>query len=116
MRQTLTNRSDVKCVFPWCHFHDIHIPFVRDPSGEDDVSPPETLSSVKQRSDASGSGRKSQRERKGSFTTSYRYEHDSEPIFGVPKLEVELTTEHDMPMTSVASSWAIKNMKVNSGP
>ena len=41
--------------------------------------------------------------RRVTFASKYRYENDSELIFAVPKLKIELKNEHDLPMTSSIS-------------
>lgn len=42
--------------------------------------------------------------RKVSFAPKFRYENESEVIFALPRLFMELTTEHDLPMTSVVAN------------
>ena len=78
------------------------------PSSENTFSPTE-----KSRSEPVTSPTKptSQRERRSSYTSSLRYEHDTEAIFAIPKFEVELQSEHDMPMTSIASKWVKKGRR-----
>ena len=41
--------------------------------------------------------------RRVTFASKYRYENDSELIFALPKLKIELKNEHDLPMTSSIS-------------
>lgn len=41
--------------------------------------------------------------RKVSFAPKYRYENESEVILALPRVHIQLTTEHDQPMTSVIS-------------
>lgn len=53
-------------------------------------------------------GKASSKERRSSYTGGLRYEHDTEAIFAIPKFEVEFQSEHDMPMTSIASKWVRK--------
>lgn len=44
------------------------------------------------------------RRRNKSISSSYRYEHESEAIFGLPSFKVDLITEHDQPIRVYASS------------
>lgn len=80
-----------------------------------DISPTEGTAPVsfdKPRSETvSGSGKTPSKERRSSYTGGLRYEHDTEAIFAIPKFEVEFRTEHDMPMTSIASQWVRKQKR-----
>eukprot|EP00111_Clytia_hemisphaerica_P008655 TCONS_00025304-protein len=49
--------------------------------------------------------------RKVSFAPKVRYENESEVILALPRLKVQLTTEHDQPMTSLISKRLIYNGK-----
>jgi len=55
-----------------------------------------------------GPGKATSKERRSSYTAGFRYEHETEAIFAIPKFEVEFRSEHDMPMTSIASNWVGK--------
>jgi hypothetical protein len=78
-------------------------------TGDDDIYPSdEEAGATKQRSDSFSTSNKKPSQGSRNRTSSYRYEHDSEPIFALPKFEVELKTEHDMPMSYMASTWARK--------
>lgn len=82
---------------------------------DDDIHPSdEEPATSKQRSDSFGSSSKKASQTSRNRTSGYRYEHDSEPIFALPKFEVELITEHDMPMSYMASTWARKKHSTGS--
>ena len=59
----------------------------------------------------SGTGKASGKDRRSSYTRGLRYEHETEAIFAIPKFEVEFCSEHDMPMTSIASRWVRKRKR-----
>ena len=74
-----------------------------------DISPsdstaPSSFDKPRDRSDT-GPGKATSKERRSSYTGGFRYEHDTEAIFAIPKFEVEFRSEHDMPMTSIVSKW-----------
>ena len=77
-----------------------------------DISPTEGTAPAsfdKPRSESmSGSVKSPSKDRRSSYTGGFRYEHDTEAIFAIPKFEVEFRSEHDMPMTSIASKWVRK--------
>lgn len=80
-------------------------------TGEDDIYPSED---TPKRGDSFNSSNKKQSQGNRTRANSYRYEHDSEPVFGLPKFEVELETKHDMPMSYLASTWSRKKHSITS--
>ena len=81
-----------------------------------DLSPTEGSAPVsfdKPRSETvTGAGKTPSKERRSSsYTGGLRYEHETEAIFAIPKFEVEFRSEHDMPMTSIASKWVRKQKR-----
>ena len=46
--------------------------------------------------------------RKVSFAPKFRYENESEVIFALPSLQLALSTEHDLPMTSMIAKYLSK--------
>lgn len=79
-----------------------------------DISPTEGSTPVafdKPRSESLGGGKTPSKERRSSYSGGLRYEHETEAIFAIPKLEVEFRSEHDMPMTSIASKWVRKQKR-----
>lgn len=58
-----------------------------------------------------GPGKAMSKERRSSYTAGFRYEHETEAIFAIPKFEMEFRSEHDMPMTSIASKWVLKKKR-----
>ena len=49
--------------------------------------------------------------RKVSFAPKFRYENESEVILALPRVHIQLTTEHDQPMTSLISRRLLYNGK-----
>ena len=82
-----------------------------------DISPtdstaPSGFDKPRDRSDSgTGSGKATTKDRRSSYTAGFRYEHETEAIFAIPKFEVEFRSEHDMPMTSIASKWVRKKTR-----
>lgn len=80
----------------------------------EDISPTEGSAPVafdKPRSESLGGGKTPSKERRSSYSGGLRYEHETEAIFAIPKFEVEFRSEHDMPMTSIASKWVRKKKR-----
>lgn len=77
-----------------------------------DISPsdntaPSSFDKPRERSESmTASGKVASKERRASI--GFRYEHETEAIFAIPKFEMEFRSEHDMPMTSIASKWVRK--------
>lgn len=77
-----------------------------------DISPSDntassSLDKPRERSESmTGPGKVATKERRASI--GFRYEHETEAIFVIPKFEMEFRSEHDMPMTSIASKWVRK--------
>lgn len=80
-------------------------------TGEDDICPPDEPT---KRGESFNASNKKPTQGNRARTNSYRYEHDSEPIFGLPKFEMELETKHDMPMSYLASTWSRKKHSIGS--
>jgi len=82
-----------------------------------DISPtdstaPSSFDKPRDRSETgTGPGKATSKERRSSYTAGFRYEHETEAIFAIPKFEVEFRSEHDMPMTSIASKWVCKKKR-----
>jgi len=51
--------------------------------------------------------------RKVSFAPKYRYENESEIIFALPTLKLELTNEHDQPMSSIIAKILALDVKTS---
>lgn len=49
--------------------------------------------------------------RKVSFAPKFRYENQSEVIFALPRMRIQLTTEHDQPMTTDISKTFLRHVK-----
>jgi len=49
--------------------------------------------------------------RKVSFAPKFRYENESEVVLALPRVHIQLTTEHDQPMTAIISKRLAYNRK-----
>ena len=50
--------------------------------------------------------------RKVSFAPKFRYENESEVIFALPRLSLNLSTQHDLPMTRIVANILLKGEQV----
>ena len=50
--------------------------------------------------------------KKVSFAPKYRYENESEVIFALPPMRIQLTTEHDQPMSTVISKTFLRHGRI----
>ncbi|XP_048589365.1 transmembrane protein KIAA1109 homolog isoform X3 [Nematostella vectensis] len=80
-------------------------------TGDDDFLPSDE-EPARQRSDSPGGSKKTTSTPTRGRSASYRYEHDSETIFALPKFEVNVKTEHDLPMSAHAPSWVKRKTSV----
>lgn len=84
--------------------------FVNTTSGDDMPfkSTSDTQDEVTERfSHTKGSGGS----RKVSFAPKFRYENESAVVFALPRMRIQLTTEHDQPMTADVSKTFLRHVK-----
>lgn len=68
-----------------------------------DISPPPQPFSPKSKSEGDNSSVFSRRRNK-SISSGYKYDHDSDAIFGLPSFKVDVVTDHDQPVRMCVSS------------